>query len=542
MNSVNPSVELQQAYRPADPDSIVQTTIGELLGGVARRFPDRIALIEGEADRQRRRRLTYSELLGLAESGAAELLSRIQAGSNVAVWAPNSLDWVILEFSCALAGLPLVMINPAFTGHEAAYILRQSKSVALFVAPHYRDNPLARRAEEIRHELPDLKSIADLQTWSRTLSSNSDERPQLPAVRPDATAALQYTSGTTGKPKGAMQSHLAAVNVARGLTAQLQTPKASVWLLPLPLYSVGGSMFKVLGTLCNEGSLVIVPDFDPGLILQLIEEERVAFFSAVPTMYLRIFEHPDFARRDLRSLTALCCGGSTVPEELVQKIERAYGAEYIMMFGLTEMCGTVCQTVRGDTTFHKSRTIGKPLPGIEVKIVSTETGETVGVHVPGEICVRGVGRMQCYFDMPEATRAAIDSDGWLHTGDIGTIAEDGYCTITGRLKDMIRRGGMNIYPREIEDVLVTHAAVAEAVAFGIADDHWGEQVAAAVRLRPGMSASAQELEAFLRDHIARHKVPRSWDFVERMPVNAMGKVQKNILLEEFLVRRGKPMS
>jgi fatty-acyl-CoA synthase len=537
MSNINPSVQLQQAHRPADPDRIVQTTVGELLRGVARRLPERVALIEGGPDRQDRRRLTYRQLLDLAECGATELLSRIPAGSNVAIWAPNSLDWVILEFACALAGLPLVMINPAFTGHEAGYILRQSKSVVLFVAPQYRDNPLARRAEEIRHELPDLEVVADLQSWSHALSTNSGVARELPLVRPDSTAAIQYTSGTTGKPKGAMQSHLAAVNVARGLTAQLQTPKGSVWLLPLPLYSVGGSMFKVIGTLWNEGSLVIVPDFDPGLILQLIEEEQVAFFSAVPTMYLRLFEHPDFARRDLRSLVALCCGGSTVAEDLVQKIERVYGAEYIMMFGLTEMCGTVCQTVRGDTTFHKSRTIGRPLPGIEVKIVSTETGETLGVNTPGEICVRGVGRMQRYFDMPEATSAAIDAEGWLRTGDIGTITEDGYCTITGRLKDMIRRGGMNIYPREIEDVLVTHAAVAEAIAFGVADDHWGEQVVAAVRLRPGASASAQDLETFLRERLARHKVPRAWDFVERMPVNAMGKVQKNILRDEYLARQ-----
>lgn len=532
-------MRLQQAYRPAEPDRVASITIGELLRGVASRRPEQTALIDGSADPRQRRRITYAQLLALAESGARELLSRIPTGSTVAIWAPNSLDWVILEFSCALAGLPLVMINPAFTGHEAAYILQQSKSVAVFVAQKYRDNPLAQRVEEIRHTLPDLRLVTDLQTWAASLNpgSNAAHRTELPNVRPEATAAIQYTSGTTGKPKGAMQSHLAAVNVCRGLTTQLGTPKGSVWLLPLPLYSVGGSMFKVIGTLWNEGSLVIVPDFEPGLVLQLIEEEHVAFFSAVPTMYLRIFEHPDFARRDLRSLEALCCGGSTVPEELVQKIEQSYGAEYIMMFGLTEMCGTVCQTVRGDTTSHKARTIGKPLPGIEIKIVSTENLQILGVNEPGEICVRGVGRMQCYFEMPEATAAAIDSEGWLHTGDIGTIAEDGYCTITGRLKDMIRRGGMNIYPREIEDVLATHAAVAEAVAFGIADDHWGEQVVAAVRLRPGATPSVQELESFLREHIARHKVPRFWEFVERMPVNAMGKIQKNALRDEFLARR-----
>jgi fatty-acyl-CoA synthase len=538
MKNVNTPQRLQQAYRPAEPDSIVQTTVGQLLRTVAHRLPERIALIEGGPSRPHRRRLSYARLLALAESGARDLLRRFPAGTNMAVWAPNSLDWIILEFSCALAGLPLVMINPALTGHEAAYILRQSRSAALFVAPQYRDNPLARRVEEIKSGLPDLQFVADLQTWSSTLDTPSPPgAPELPVVQPEATAAIQYTSGTTGKPKGSMQSHLAAVNVARGLTAQLQTPRGSVWLLPLPLYSVGGSMFKVIGTLWNEGTLVIIPDFDAGLILQLIEEEGVAFFSAVPTMYLRILEHPDLQHRDLHSLAALCCGGSTVPEELVQKIERAFGAEYIMMFGLTEMCGTVCQTVRGDTTFHKARTIGKPLPGIEVKIISTETAETVSVNTPGEICVRGVGRMQRYFEMPEATLATIDSEGWLHTGDIGTIAEDGYCTITGRLKDMIRRGGMNIYPREIEDVLATHPAVAEAVAFGIADDHWGEQVAAAVRLRPGSHASTQELETFLREHIARHKVPRFWDFVERMPVNAMGKVQKDILRNELLARQ-----
>jgi fatty-acyl-CoA synthase len=530
-------MQLQQAYRPAEPDSVVSITVGELLRAVASRWPDRVALIDGTVDPAHRRRISYSRLLALAESGARELISRFPAGSNIAIWAPNSLEWVILEFSCALAGLSLVMINPSFTGHEAAYILQQSKSEGIFVAQNYRDNPLARRVDEIKHTLPALRFVADLQTWANSLNGDIGGDVELPAVQPEAIAAIQYTSGTTGKPKGAMQSHLAVVNVSRALTLQLGTPKGSVWLLPLPLYSVGGSVFKVIGTLWNEGSLVIVPDFDAGLILQLVEEERVAFFSAVPTMYLRIFEHPDFTRRNLQSLDALCCGGSTVPEELVQKIERAYGAEYIMMFGLTEMCGAVCQTVRGDTTFHKARTIGKPLPGIEVKIVSIETGETIGINKPGEICLRGIGCMQAYFDLPEATAAAIDGKGWLHTGDIGTIAADGYCTITGRLKDMIRRGGMNIYPREIEDVLMTHDSIAEAVVFGIPDDHWGEQVAAVVRLRPGAGPSIQELETFLREHIARHKVPRFWEFVERIPVNSMGKVQKNILRDVFIAGR-----
>jgi fatty-acyl-CoA synthase len=533
-------MRLQRAHRLADPDEPAAISIGELLRKTANRVPDRIALVDGAAEAASRRRVSYAEVLALAEAGARDLLQRFPDGGNIAIWASNSIDWVILEFSAALAGLPLVMINPALTGHEASYILQQSKAVAIFVAESYRNNPLARRIEEIRHTLPKLRYVSNLSVWAAALKPRSDASGALPQVPPGATFAIQYTSGTTGKPKGAVQTHLAAVNVSLAVTKRQATTLGSTWLLPLPLYSVGGSVYVVLGSLWNEGATIVLPDFDEGLILQLVEEENVTFFTAVPTMYLRIFDHADFGKRDLKSLEVLVCGGSTVPEELVRKIERDFGAEYMMMFGLTEMCGAVCQTVRGDTTFHKARTVGAPLPGIETKIISTETGEIMGVGEPGEICVRGVGRISEYFEMPEATALAIDADGWLHTGDIGTLAEDGYCAITGRLKDMIRRGGVNIYPREIEDVLSMHSAIAESVAFGIADERWGEQVAVCIRLKPDTASPAiQELEDFLREHIARHKVPKFWKFVEHFPVNAMGKVQKNILREEFVARHSK---
>jgi fatty-acyl-CoA synthase len=531
---------LSRAHRPADPDDPVAVTIGQLLRTTANRFPDRIALIEGTPNRQTRRRVSYARLLALAEAGARDLRRRFPDGGNVAVWASNSIDWVILEFSAALAGQPLVMINPSLTGHEATYILRQSKVVALFVVETYRNNPLAQRVQEIKPTLPALEFVSILSAWTETLAPGQHADITLPLLTSDATAAIQYTSGTTGKPKGAVQTHYAAVNVSLAVTNRLATAKGSTWLLPLPLYSVGGSIYKVLGSLWNEGALIILQDFDEGLILQLVEEENVAFFSAVPTMYLRIFDHADFGKWSLKSLDVLVCGGSTVPEELVQKIERGFGAEYMMMFGLTEMCGAVCQTVRGDTTYHKARTVGKPLPGVELKIISTETGDIVGVGEPGEICVRGPGKISRYFDMAEATALAIDEEGWLHTGDIGTVADDGYCAITGRLKEMIRRGGMNIYPREIEDVLVTHAAIAESVAFGIADDHWGEQVAVSIRTKPGApKPSIQELEEFLRDRIARFKVPKFWEFVDGFPVNTMGKIQKNILRDQFIARHLK---
>lgn len=535
--STGATLELTTSYRPADPDVPSRTTIGDLLCSIAARHPDRIAFVEGIADQKARRRISYGDLLNLAESGARDLTGRYSAGAHIAVWAPNSLDWVILEFSAALAGLPLVMINPSLTAYEASYILEQSKTVAVFVAESYRDNLIERSAEEIRDKLASLGRVVRLSHWSASLNEPRNSSIVLPTVDSDATAMIQYTSGTTGKPKGAVQSHYATTNVARTLAASLATPKGSVWLLPLPLYSVGGSIFNVLGNLWNEGTLVVAPDFDEALILQLIEEERVAFFSGVPTMHLRIFEHPDFAKRKLDSLQAVVCGGSTVPDALVDRIERTYGAEYVMVFGLTEMSGNVCQTVRGDTTFHKARTIGKPLPGIEMKIVSTETLEVMPVGEPGEICLRGAGRMKQYFEMPEATAAAIDAEGWLRTGDIGTMAADGYCSITGRLKEMIRRGGVNIYPREIEDVLIKHPAVADSVAFGIPDDLWGEQVVIAVRLRPDETVSIETLQEHMRAHLARHKRPKFWEIVDRFPMNAMGKIQRNVLKEQYLAKQ-----
>jgi acyl-CoA synthetase (AMP-forming)/AMP-acid ligase II len=345
------SVEMQRAHRVADPDDPVRVTIGELLRRTAARIPTRTALIEGAPDSKTRRRVSYSELLTVAEAGARDLLRRFPKDGNIAISASNSIDWIVLEFSAALAGLPLVMINPSLTGHEAEYILRQSTAITLFVGEDYRNNPLARR----------------------------------------------------------------------------------VW---------------------NEGALIVLPEVDGGLMLQLIEEENVAFFSAVATVYLRILDHADFGKRRLQSLDVLVCGGSTVPEELVRKIERSFGAEYMMMFDLTEMCGAVCQTVRGDTNFHKARTVGKPLPGIELKIVSVETGEITGVDEHGEICVRDAGRINEYFDMAEATALTIDKDGWLHT-------------VSVRLR------------------------------------------------RSAATPSIAELKTFLREHIAQHKVPKFWEFVAR---------------------------
>jgi fatty-acyl-CoA synthase len=283
----------------------------------------------------------------------------------------------------------------------------------------------------------------------------------------------------------------------------------------------------------NRGTHVMTPGFDAAQCLQLIEEEKIAFVLAVPTMILGLLDHPDFPRRNMGSLRAIGSGGTTVPEELVKRIETSFGVTYAMIFGQTETSIPVTHSLPDDSLTNKSQTVGLPIAHTEIKIASTESGDVVPIGEVGEICVRGVGVMKGYFDNPEATRVAIDAQGWLHTGDLGTMDAAGYCRITGRLKDMIIRGGENIFPREIEDVLITHPSVADAAVFGVKDAHWGEQPAAAVRLRAGAECSQEQLAEFLRAHLARHKIPRLWQFVESFPLTASGKIQKFVLRERF---------
>jgi fatty-acyl-CoA synthase len=528
-------MSLTTSYWPADPsDEVRATTVGGVLREAAAAAPDRDALVAGMPSPADRTRWTYAELLADAELTAHALLTRFEPGEHVAVWAPNIPEWVLLQYGAALAGLVLVTVNPAYQAGELEYVLRQSRAVGVFTMPEYRGNPMAKSVEAVRAGLPDLREVVLFDQWPDFIAAGESPTRELPEVTPDDAAALLYTSGTTGFPKGALLHHRGVTNDARLVTSRFGINPGEVQVSPMPLFHVGGCVLAVLGTVSVTGTYIPVLAFDPALVLELVETEHATIMGGVPTMLLAMMEHPDFASRDLSSLRVVGSGGSTVPAEIVRKIQSTLGVQFSIVFGQTECSAVATQTRLDDSPDDKAETIGQPLPHVEVKVIDPINGAIVAPGTLGELCVRGFCVMTGYYDMPEATESTIDADGWLHTGDLGTMDERGYCRIQGRIKDMIIRGGENIYPREIEAVLYEHPAVADVAVVGVPDDRWGEQVTAFVRLRENTAATTADLSAFAREHLAAYKTPRTWVFVESFPLTGSGKVQKFILREQYV--------
>ena len=525
---------LIQAHWPADTcEPILETTVGSVLREAAARAPDAPALVAGTPDPATRLRWTYGQLLAEAEQVARALLGRFAPGERVAVWAPNSPEWVVLEFGAALAGVTLVTVNPAYRSQELGYVLGQSRAAGLLLVPEYRGNSLLGFLDAVRPQLSELREVVLFSDWAALCASGSPTE-RLPEVRPDDPAQIQYTSGTTGFPKGAMLHHRGITNNAR-LTAQCWGVAAGdVWVNPMPLFHVGGCVLLTLGPVQHLATQVLTPSFDPALELELIESERATLLLGVPTMLIALLEHPDCGRRDLSSVRLAVCGGATVPPEVVRDMEARLGAPLSIIYGQTESSGLITSVRLGDASEDRATTLGQALPQTELKIVDPATQAIVPLGVVGELCARGYTVMQGYFENPAATAAAIDADGWLYTGDLGSMDERGYCRIEGRLKDMIIRGGENIYPREIEQLLFTHPAVADVAVVGVPDPKWGEQVAAFVRSAPGHAPTAEELFAFCRERLAPHKTPRFWEFVEQFPLTPSGKVQKFVLRQQFI--------
>jgi fatty-acyl-CoA synthase len=524
---------LTRSYWPSDPsDEIRPTTTGGILRDAAAAAPEHIALVAGMPDPGHRRRWTYSELLSDSERVARALLGRFEPGEHVAVWAPNLPEWVLLQFGAALAGMVLVTVNPAYQPAELEYVLRQSRAAGVFLLPEYRANAMAAALESVRPGLPDLRDHVLFTEWDAFIDSGS-HGADLPEVSSDQPAALLYTSGTTGFPKGALLTHRGVTNDSRLVARRWGQVEGDVNVSPMPLFHAGGCVLASLGTIGTVGTYVPIYAFDPALHLELIEAERATLTGGVPTMLIALMEHPDFATRDISSLRVVGSGGAQVPADLVRRIEAALGVKFGIVFGQTECSAVATQTHLEDRDEDKAETIGRPLPQVEVQIVDPN-GEVVAPGELGELCIRGFCVMDGYFDMPDATAAAIDAEGWLHTGDLGTMDERGYCKIEGRLKDMIIRGGENIYPREIEAVLFEHADVADVAVVGIPDERWGEQVAAFVRRAEGADASPDDLSAYVRERLAAYKVPRTWVFVSSFPLTGSGKVQKFVLREQYV--------
>jgi fatty-acyl-CoA synthase len=547
------SARLASSYWPADRSQpLLDTTVGDLLRAAAAQVPGRLALVEGSPGPAARRTWTYAELLTVAERAARALLARFAPGERIAVWAPNCPEWMLLQHGVSLAGMVLVTVNPALRAREVRYVLAQSQAAGIFFADEYRGFDMTGAVASLRDGLPGLREAIPLSEWdsfvgsgdpvsSGDSSSSSYEAATLPPVQPGDPAQIQYTSGTTGFPKGAILHHRGVVNASRFVALGSGVGDAGVWVNAMPMFHIGGGTLTELGTIAQRGTYVLLPGFDPGLMLELIEAYHGTIMLAVPTMLLALLEHPGLAVRDLSSLQTVMSGAAVVPAALVRRATETFGCQFTIVFGQTELHGVISQTQLDDSAEDQSETIGRPLPQVEVKIADPVTGEVMPVGQVGEICARGYQTMLGYFGMPEESAAALDGDGWLRTGDLAAMDGRGYLTIAGRLKDMIIRGGENIYPREIEDVLFAHPDVSQVAVLGLADDRWGERVAAVIRpADPGNPPSPAALRDYCRDHLAGFKAPAEWFFVAEYPLTASGKIQKFRLQEDIAAGRITP--
>lgn len=523
------------SYWPARTgEEILDLTAGDLLRHAATTDGERLALVVVAPD-EPPRSWTYRALLDDALRAAQWLLARFEPEERVVVWAPNVPEWVILQYGAALAGLVLVTANPALRAGELEYVLRQSEASGFAYSDEFRGTDMAAIAEEVCARTPVRETIR-FRHWYERLqaSSESTDRP-LPHVDPSAAAQLQYTSGTTGSPKGALLHHRGLVTNAHYVHRRAQFPHNGVWLTALPLFHTAGCGMSVLGTAASRGTLVLCHLFEPTLVLDAIQEWRADLYAGVPAMYVGLLNHSRFDSYDLESVRITVSGGDTVPPELVTEVERRVGSRFSTVYGQTELSPIVTQTSPDDDIADKRGTAGSPLWNVELQIADPVSGRPVPLGETGEICARGYQSMVGYFRMLDQTSETIDDDGWVHTGDLGTLDERGYLRVTGRIKDLIIRGGENVYPREIEGVLATHPGVGTAVVVGIPDTQWGEVIAAVVQASDEQAPpDKEELRALVRANLAPAKTPTYWYSTKNLPTNAMGKLQKFRLRDQIL--------
>lgn len=515
---------------------VLDMTTGDALRLAAQRHPGRTALVEvvppGWASvtgaQSTSRRWTYGELLEDAEQCARWLLTKFQPGERVCLWAPNVPEWVVLQYGAALAGLVLVTANPALRQNELRYVLEQSKAAGLVHAKEFRGTDMAATALALRDHVRMSFCLSDWGTEVKAFSGSSE----LPEVQPGDPAQIQYTSGTTGHPKGALLHHRGLVTNASFVGARAGM-NASVVISPMPLFHTAGAVLSSLGSITTGSTYVLPLLFEPELVMAAIQRERCEFLFGVPTMQIAMLEHPKRDQYDLGSMRVAISGGAPVPPELLRRVEASFGCDLLTVYGQTESSPIICQTCPDDTIDDKAGTAGRPLPQAEVRIADPISGGTRRVNAEGEIQVRGYQCMLEYFDMPKATAQAFADDGWLRTGDLGTMDARGYVRVTGRLKDMVIRGGENVYPAELEARLLEHPAVMNVAVFGAPDAKWGEVVCAAIQFRSGTQVpSSAELKEHCRASLAPHKVPSRWFQCDAFPMTGSGKVQK-FKLREF---------
>ncbi len=525
-------VSLTQSYFPAQSGEAPEAvTIGDMLRRQVEAFPDRAALTELTYDGELARKWTYAELLADAERLAKALVMRHEKGARIAVYANNIPEWVLLELATALAGLTLVTVNPAYQTRELKFILEQSRSEAIYYVESFRGNPMKKIADEACDQLPAITRRI-LLTDHDALYDGGEEGV-LPSVRPGDVVQVQYTSGTTGFPKGALLHHHGLVRNGIDTMTRAGVNAGDVFVHNMPLFHTTGCAILALGGLGVGATMLLAPMFDPELIIRVIERERSRFILGVPTMIVALIEEARTSGRDVSSVKRMMSGGAMVAPELIRNAEACFGSIIQIVYGQTEASPVITQAWCDDTMEDLTETIGQPLPHVEVSIRDTQTNEIVPVGVQGEICARGYLVMTGYNDNRQATAAAIDKTGWLRTGDLGRMDERGYVTITGRVKELIIRGGENLFPAEIENAMLEHDAIAEVAVVGVADEKWGEEVACFIRPVSTQRPTAAELKIFIRERLSPQKTPAYWVYVDEWPLTGSGKIQKFKLAESF---------
>ena len=526
-------------------------TIGQVLAETCQRNAEAQALVFPHAGVIR----SWQEFGQEVDATARALLAMgVKKGEHVAVWATNVPQWVLLQFATARIGAVMVTVNPAYRAHELKYVLNQSDSVALFLVDQFKTSDYFAMLAEICPEIaaakngevqaadfPRLRQVvaikgappAGLLPWDKFLAlgasvPQADVDRIAATLQPDEAINIQYTSGTTGFPKAATLSHRNLLLNAYYVGMCQAMSERDRLCIPVPFYHCFGC---VLGTLLCAvyGVTMIVPAeyFQPAATLDAIEQHRATAVYGVPTMYIAQLQDPSIAGRDLKSLRTGIMSGAPCPIEVMKQVEKVFGTkELTIAYGQTEASPVITQTRNTDPIELRVETVGAALPGVEVKIIDPATGDPLPDNEQGELCARGHVVMLGYYGNPEATAAAIDHEGWLHTGDLAVRLPNGYFKITGRLKDMVIRGGENIYPREVEEFLFTHPAVEQAAVFGIPDQKYGEELAAWVKLKAGCQATEQEIRDFCKQKLAHFKVPRHVRFVEQFPQTVTGKIQK----------------
>jgi fatty-acyl-CoA synthase len=510
-------------------------TIGGNFDATVRAFGDREALVDRPPGSGSARRWTYTELAADVDALALGLLEMgIAKGDRVGIWAPNCAEWILTQYATAKIGAILVNINPAYRTRELEFVLNQSGSALLVAAEKLKTSDYAGMIAEVRPRCPALATVVLLGSpqWQALLETGRRlDRGALDAIELDTDDPIniQYTSGTTGFPKGATLSHHNILNNGFFVGELCNYTEADRICIPVPFYHCFGMVMGNLAATSHGACMVIpAPAFDPVATLQTVQAERCTSLYGVPTMFIAELSTPDFSDYDLSSLRTGIMAGSPCPVEVMkQVIERMSMTEVSICYGMTETSPVSTQTRADDSLDRRVSTVGRVGPHLEVKVIDPETGRTVPRGTPGELCTRGYSVMLGYWEQPDKTAEAVDAAHWMHTGDLAVMDADGYLAITGRIKDMVIRGGENVYPREIEEFLYTHPDILDAQVIGVPDAKYGEELMVWVRLRPGVQAlTAESLREFCRGQLAHYKVPRYVHIVEEFPMTVTGKVRK----------------